>query len=71
MNSIKRQKYMTQKARIHNVEKTALSINSARKTGQLHVKAKEGGTLHSQQKQDLELTVAQIMNSLLPNSDLN
>ena len=27
--------------------------------------------LYSQQKQDLELTVAQIMNSLLPNSDLN
>ena len=26
--------------------------------------------LYSQQKQDLELTVAQIMNSLLPNSDL-
>jgi len=25
----------------------------------------------SQQKQDRELTVAQIMNSLLPNSDLN
>ena len=28
-------------------------------------------TLYSQQKQDWELTVAQIMNSLLPNSDLN
>ena len=27
--------------------------------------------VYSQQKQDLELTVAQIMNSLLPNSDLN
>ena len=27
--------------------------------------------LYSQQKQDWELTVAQIMNSLLPNSDLN
>ena len=26
--------------------------------------------LYSQQKQDRELTVAQIMNSLLPNSDL-
>ena len=32
---------------------------------------KDGETLHSQQKQDQELTVAQIMNSLLPNSDLN
>ena len=27
--------------------------------------------LHSQQKQDQELTVAQIMNPLLQNSDLN
>ena len=33
--------------------------------------AKDGETLYSQQKQDQELTVAQIMNSLLPNSDLN
>ena len=33
--------------------------------------AKDGDTLKSQQEQDLELTVAQIMNSLLPNSDLN
>ena len=32
--------------------------------------AKDGG-LYSQQKQDRELTVAQIMNSLLSNSDLN
>ena len=31
--------------------------------------AKDGETLYSQQKQDQELTVAQIMNSLLPNSD--
>ena len=33
--------------------------------------AKDGEALHSQQKQDWELTVAQIMNSLLQNSDLN
>ena len=33
--------------------------------------AKGGETLYSQQKQEWELTVAQIMNSLLPNSDLN
>jgi len=33
--------------------------------------AKDGEALYSQQKQDLELTVAQIMNSLLKNSDLN
>ena len=31
----------------------------------------DGGALYSQQKQDRELTVAQIMSSLLPNSDLN
>ena len=33
--------------------------------------ARNGEALYSQQKQDRELTVAQIMNSLLPNSDLN
>ena len=33
--------------------------------------AKNGEALYSQQKQDWELTVAQIVNSLLPNSDLN
>ena len=33
--------------------------------------AKDGEALYSQQKQDWELTVAQIMNSLLPNSDSN
>ena len=33
--------------------------------------SKDGEALYSQQKQDRELTMAQIMNSLLPNSDLN
>ena len=33
--------------------------------------AKDGETLYRQHKQDLELTMVQIMNSLLPNSDLN
>ena len=33
--------------------------------------AKDGESLYSLQKQDQELTVAQIMNFLLPNSDLN
>ena len=33
--------------------------------------AKDGEALYSQQNQDWELTVAQIMNSLLSNSDLN
>ena len=32
---------------------------------------KDGEALYSQQKQDRELTVAQIMNSLLQNLDLN
>ena len=31
----------------------------------------DGVAVYSQQKQDWELTEAQIMNSLLPNSDLN
>ena len=34
-------------------------------------RAKDEEALYNQQKQDQELTVAQIMNSLLPNSDLN
>ena len=33
--------------------------------------AEDGEAVYSQQKQDWELTVAQIMSSLLQNSDLN
>ena len=33
--------------------------------------SQSGEALYSQQKQDWELTVAQIMNSLLPNSNIN
>ena len=33
--------------------------------------AEDGEALYSQQKQDWVLTVVQILNSLLPNSDLN
>ena len=33
------------------------------------IAAEHGEALYSQQKQDQKLTVAQIMNSLLPNSD--
>ena len=33
--------------------------------------AKDGEALYGQQKQDPELAVAQIVNSVLPNSDLN
>ena len=35
------------------------------------LEAKDGEALYSQQKQDQELAGAQIMNSLLQNSDLN
>ena len=35
------------------------------------VASKDGEALYTQQKQDWELTVDQIMNSLLQNSDLN
>ena len=69
---------MTQKARIQNGEKTALSINSAGKIRKLHVKAKDGGTLYSQQKQNQKLYTlsknkiwGSVRNSLLQNSDLN
>ena len=37
----------------------------------IYFAAKDGEALYSQQKQDWELTVAQIMNSLLPDSDSN
>ena len=33
--------------------------------------AKDGDALYSQQKQDMEQTVSQIVNSLLTDSDLN
>ena len=33
--------------------------------------AEDGEALYSQQKQDRKLTIVQIMNSLLTNSDLN
>ena len=33
--------------------------------------AKDGKALYTQQKQDWQLTAAQIMNTLLTNSDLN
>ena len=33
--------------------------------------SKDGEALYSQHKQDQELTVGQIMDSLLPNSELN
>ena len=37
----------------------------------IFLQVKDGEAVYSQKKQDWQLTVAQIMNSLLPNSDLN
>ena len=37
----------------------------------LHSRKANGEALYSQKKQDWELAVAQFINSLLPNSDLN
>ena len=37
----------------------------------IFVVAKDGEALYSEQKQDLEMTMAQIMSSLLKNSGLN
>ena len=37
----------------------------------IYFAAKDGEAQHSQQKQEWELTAAQIMNSLLQNSDFN
>ena len=44
---------------------------SISKSDWLYYLQEDGEALYSQQKQDQELTVAQIMNSLLQNSDLN
>ena len=46
-------------------------MNSMKRQKVRTLKVKDGVALYSQQKQDQELTVAQIMNSLLPNLDLN
>ena len=37
----------------------------------IFVAARDGEALYNQQKQDWEMSMAQIMNSFLPNSDLN
>ena len=50
-----------QRWKAYHAEKSRLHMVS--------VATKGGETLHSQKKQDQELSVAQIMNSLLPNSD--
>ena len=49
---------------------TRWSISKADWLYSISFAAKDGEALYSQQKQDRELTVAQIMNTLLANSDL-
>ena len=51
-------------AAVHGVAKSWTQLSD-------WIELKNGEALYSQEKQDQELTVAQIMNSLLPNSDLN
>ena len=76
--------YQSVAKRIHCSQKTPSYSNTREDTTHEHhqivnsenrlkifFEAKDGEALYSQQKQDQELTVAQIMNSLLPNSDLN
>ena len=58
----------TQEKTLH-VDITRWSIQKIRMI--IFFEAKDGEALYSQQRQDQELTVAQIMNSLLQNSDLN
>ena len=44
---------------------------STLKSDSIFFAAKDGEALYSQQKQDREMTLAQIMNALLQNADLN
>ena len=55
---------------LYKSEKTDLKL-SIQKSKIIFFPDNDGEALYSQQTQDWELTVAQIMNSLLPNSDLN
>ena len=64
-------------AKVGNQELTGVTFSTYRHYQMVNTKIKfiisfagrDGEALYSQQKQDQELTVAQIMNSLLPNSD--
>ena len=58
------------KATQRDTKTTRYHFNS-KKTLIIFIAAKDGEALYSQQKQDQELNVAQTMNSLLPNSDVN
>ena len=59
----KRRLFQQHKRRHHQMVNTEIRL--------IFFAAKDGEALYSQQKQDQELTVALIMNSLLPYSDLN
>ena len=58
----------TQEETLHHHEHHQMANTEIRSI--IFFAAKDGEALYSQQKQDWELTVAQITNSLLPNSDL-
>ena len=66
MNSMKRQKGRTLKDELPRLEGTQDAIGD-----QWRNNSRKNEGMEPKQKQDQELTVAQIMNSLLPNSDLN
>jgi len=55
----------------NNIRKDSTHGHHQMVNNKIRLAAKDGETLYSQQKQDQELTVAQIMKSLLPNSDLD
>ena len=58
-------------ATVHGVTKSRTQLNDFTFFLSIFLVIKDGQALHSQQKQDRMLTVAQITNSLLQNSDLN
>ena len=66
-----------QGAHIQNLGKHLFSAHGGHQMANTEIRliiffaAEDGEALYSQQKQDHELTVAQIMNSVLQNSDLN
>ena len=57
--------------RIHAIESMSCNMVNTEIRLIIFFATKDGEALYSQQKQDQELTVAQIMNSLLLNSDSN
>ena len=75
----------TKQEQTHRLKRTNYGYNNTRKDSThghhqiadneirlvIFFAAKDGDNLYSQQKQDQELTVAQVKNTLLPNSDLN